>query len=501
MLKVRARSAAAVALLMVLAGQAVMAQPLPTIRRTGGVLASDLNLDGIYLARDLDSNGNALGTGEVTVFFNAANQSNLPTPAGAVFCITTNRDGTIYAANLDNLSVYQLRDLNNNGTANDPGEAVRWFNSTGNFSGISLSTPNGIAIDSVGAVYVANTPSPPTNAAAIYRFRDLDGNGDANGIDEASVWWNMDALQPQVGRTSRPFDMVFIGDTCYVLDTGASPRAIYRARDLNHNGVIDAGEFNTFILDGDFGVTISQGLATDGTSLYVVQRVNATANNTRPLFKLTDNNNSGNIDSASEVVQLWDRSKIPAPRTMATAASLAVGPENTIAVLSVGSGVASNIFMLRDVNGDGTYNGTSTSTPTDETTPFVVDAVLGTFLQTGRAIAFAGKGCPADYNQDGFQNLDDLGDFITDFYTLPPIPGGAQPNAPTYPDLAVGFAAYCPNAPDAPAPYDVNAYRQGGYRVGYSPDNTNSCPLSPDQTFPNLDNLGDYITIYYATPC
>jgi hypothetical protein len=106
--------------------------------------------------------------------------------------------------------------------------------------------------------------------------------------------------------------------------------------------------------------------------------------------------------------------------------------------------------------------------------------------------------CPADYNADGFSNLDDLGDFITDFYTTPPIPGAPQPDAPTYPNMLVGFSVPCPNAPDAPAPYPFDAYRAGGYRVGYSADNTNACPLSPDQTFPNLDNLGDFITAYYT---
>jgi subtilisin-like proprotein convertase family protein len=113
-------------------------------------------------------------------------------------------------------------------------------------------------------------------------------------------------------------------------------------------------------------------------------------------------------------------------------------------------------------------------------------------------------GCPGDYNLDTFINLDDLGDFITDYYYPTPIPGGAQPDAPTYPGLAVGFGQACPAAPDAPLPYAVDAYRTNGYRVGYSADGSNSCPLSPDAPFPNLDNLGDYITFFYTLnqgPC
>jgi hypothetical protein len=107
--------------------------------------------------------------------------------------------------------------------------------------------------------------------------------------------------------------------------------------------------------------------------------------------------------------------------------------------------------------------------------------------------------CIADYNRDQSLNLDDLSDFITDFYTVPPIPGGIQPNAPTYQDIAPGFGQVCINAGDAPSPYDVNAYRQFGFRTGYSADGSNSCPGDPEQNFPSLDNLSEFITLYYST--
>jgi hypothetical protein len=106
-------------------------------------------------------------------------------------------------------------------------------------------------------------------------------------------------------------------------------------------------------------------------------------------------------------------------------------------------------------------------------------------------------GCAADYNRDGTLNLDDLGDFITDFYIEPAIPGGVQPAAPTY--AGVLFAAEpCAAAPDAWTPYALDAYRVSGYRAGFSIDGSNACPIAPEAQFPNLDNLNDFITAYYA---
>jgi hypothetical protein len=121
-----------------------------------------------------------------------------------------------------------------------------------------------------------------------------------------------------------------------------------------------------------------------------------------------------------------------------------------------------------------------------------------TQIITDRAETPVAVACAEDYNRDAALNLDDLSDFITDFYTQPSIPAGLQPAAPTYADTLVGFGTACPLAPDAPAPYAADAYRALGYRVGFSIDGSNNCPLAANANFPNLDNLSDFITAYYA---
>ncbi|MFN0010963.1 MAG: FG-GAP repeat protein [Phycisphaerales bacterium] len=81
--------------------------------------------------------------------------------------------------------------------------------------------------------------------------------------------------------------------------------------------------------------------------------------------------------------------------------------------------------------------------------------------------------CPLDYNLDTVLNPDDLGDFITDHFSDPAIPGPG------------GFAIACPeNDP----PFDA------GYKAAYTSDLSGQC----NEPFP--DNLGDFITDYFASP-
>ena len=91
--------------------------------------------------------------------------------------------------------------------------------------------------------------------------------------------------------------------------------------------------------------------------------------------------------------------------------------------------------------------------------------------QTGTSCAPPGPpACVVDYNADTVVNPDDLGDYITDYFTDPPVPGPG------------GYAVPCPeNDP----PYDQ------GYKAAFVPGG-GQCNL------PFSDNLGDYITAYFT---
>ncbi len=82
--------------------------------------------------------------------------------------------------------------------------------------------------------------------------------------------------------------------------------------------------------------------------------------------------------------------------------------------------------------------------------------------------------CKQDYNLDGSLNPDDLGDFITDYFT------GPAPAGPA------GYAYPCP---DQAPPFNA------GWKNAYTFDGSVQC------FEPNPDNLGDYITDYFGTGC
>ena len=119
------------------------------------------------------------------------------------------------------------------------------------------------------------------------------------------------------------------------------------------------------------------------------------------------------------------------------------------------------------------------------------------FALLGTAGAAASTSCDIDYNRDGFVNLDDLVDFTTDYFMPVAIPGGLQPQAPSYPDRVVGYGVPCPDAGDAPLPYAADAFRRFGYRVAYAEGVAGTCP----PVGPGLDNLNDFLSRFWSNPC
>lgn len=327
-------------------------------RLISGVLISDqgnASIPGsgrLLLARDLDGDRLAATPGEVTSFFDGTNASGLAAPSENIFSIFQARDRSVFAADGDTDTIYRLVDLNNDGDANDAGEAKVWF-SPANAGGFSTVTPNGIAQGKDGAIYITNAGVNSAPADMIYRTVDLNGDGDADDAGEATVWLDLQ----QVIATSVPFDIAFDGNVAYVADlTGAAEDVIHRIEDKNGNGRIDADEVTTFASDsGAFGAPIDIALdVQDGSVL----SLSWTASGGAPhrLYRLTDLDGSGSIDQAAESVEVWNSGMLPPGFSQAAGFSISAAVNGGVALAVNGATpTTKNVYLLNDFDGDGLY--------------------------------------------------------------------------------------------------------------------------------------------------
>lgn len=394
MLGCKSVGACAVGLLALTVGTECLAQPMPYARRGTGILVSDTTLDTIYLLRDLDGNGSIeTATSELTVYFSAANASGLAAPTGGVNGLFQAADGTVYITDNDTKTWYACRDMNGDGDAQDEGEARVWFN-VANAGGLTISSPQSSTADATGAIYMYQAAASG-GTRAIYRGVDLNGDGDANDLNETTLWMDVATLVP----TSSGGDICFVGDALYLGDLrGGSPDGVVRARDGDHNNLIDATEFTIFAAEGAFGFLSTFSCATDGTHIFVHEQTGTD----HPVFELTDINGSGTLDDAAEIRQVWNTTAMPAGVTLSTSFALAVGVPGTMALSGHGADASDLVLILRDGNGDNDY------LDSGETT-VLVQGVAGTsFPENVRQLFFYGGACKADFNSDWTVTIDDL---------------------------------------------------------------------------------------------
>jgi len=324
----------------------------------GGILVGDLSLDKVLITRDLDGNGDVESAGEVSSYFDETNLSGLPQPTRGVFSLHQGRSGYQYVGDGNTDTVYRLDDANHDGDANDANEATVWFSDSDNAAGLTLPTPNGIFEASDGAVYIVNAGVSSRPTDGVYRTEDLNGDGDANDEGEATLWLDLGVLAASLTGTdpnrSSAFDIAFIGKTAYIADTmGGEADVIFRARDRNNNGVIDAGELSVFIDENNiFGAPVATGLTVLGKALYVSESSRSAH---QRIFRLRDNNKSGTIDDALEAVEVWNESQVPADVELGSSFGLTMTSAGELYLTSAGSDMSDNVFRLIDLDADGRY--------------------------------------------------------------------------------------------------------------------------------------------------
>jgi Ca2+-binding RTX toxin-like protein len=357
-------------------------------------LYGDFTLEAVYLARDLNRDGDLRDPGELAVFFDGSNASGLTAPAGSVLDLTYAPGGDVLYGDNPTDSVYRLRDRNGDGDAQDAGEAKVWFSAAGNAAGFAMPTANGISVGVDGAVYIVNAGVASQPGDVIYRTLDRNRDGDAQDAGEANVWLDLQTLVP----TSSAFEISFTGEIAYVTDTnGAAPDAIYRAVDANRNGVVDRGEVTTLIADGNaLGVNVDFPHDSLGETIFSAEFSNPAGNHR--LYALNDRDGSGSIDANGEARLVWDASHLPDTYDVSTIAGIDAVADGSI-LLSANGGQANQDALIRLVDGNGD----------------------GDFLDDGETAVLASRG-------DGQLEVD----------RVRPVQDYHDTNDPTQPDLVYG---------------------------------------------------------------
>lgn len=298
------------------------------------ILVCDSTLDSVVRLFDADGDGVFAPT-EVSIFYDDSSAGpDLSTPNHIVpwnsgFLVSDG--GTLDA-------ILFLRDLNGDGDALDAGEVTSFYDDTS--PGPDLSVPNGMAIGSDGALYVCDDGA---TVQAVFRFVDLDGDGNALSAGEVTVFFDItspltDPVTDPEAIAAAPDGSIIVGDTA----TGR----IVRLRDLDGDGTaLGAGEA-TVIYDagGSVPLTDLDSLQVDAAGrIYAIDEDNGT------VIRLEDLNGDGDALDPAELLLFYDGTA-PGALVSDPNDAILVGPGR----LLVGDGLLDAVVMLEDLDGDGT---------------------------------------------------------------------------------------------------------------------------------------------------
>lgn len=291
----------------------------------GTVYLSDSGTDSIITLVDGDSgvfppivpNGNADDPGEAKIYFDASSALGFVAAGPQGICVT---QGTfadvIWIANngnglIANDRVIRCEDLNGDGDAQDVGEAVIWYEKSTSIlnGGPDLDNPNTLIVDPVGQLLVCHG-SANGAVRGVYRLLDAGGTPGANDAGEVNLYFPL----PN-GTAAFAFTMQASrnGDV-FVMDRG-TPDVLYTLRDLNGDGdAMDAGESTVFWQPS--ALVPGTGSLVDNLVEYIEwdgSIVTLLAEDQTPdrVLRLQDLNVSGTIDLTIEQTTMVDDLSIP----------------------------------------------------------------------------------------------------------------------------------------------------------------------------------------------
>jgi hypothetical protein len=182
--------------------------------------------------RDTNNDGDAQDAGEAVRWTD-------PTGGGGSFVwniIFELKGPALFGVCITTANVYRWQDLNNDGDALDPGEVVTFFDSANNAGNISLKTSFTITTDPTGSLYVCNH-----TADTVYKLTDLNADLDANDAGEATVYFSNTGTPTPAVLLGRARDCI-IGPAGVIMPGAVSP-AIGKTADFLIDDPIGGGRF------------------------------------------------------------------------------------------------------------------------------------------------------------------------------------------------------------------------------------------------------------------
>lgn len=342
--------------------------PLVPFESTADVYTCDSSADKLYGFADLNLDGDFADFLEAWVFYDdALGPHVLSNPSG----MAIGNGGRFYVADRSTGQVLRFIDLDGDRTAHGPGEAIVFFDGDPlvNLSGLQVDQPVRPLVDDSEVVWLAESNAGGAGADAIVRLVDLDFDGDANDLGEATRYF-----EPPPGALAGDTQIMdaFIGDDGHLYyvessSTGFRPQGIYRLDDADGNGTIDpltevalwftmpAAPNPSFLQSAARGVDGYVFLTDTGNDL---------------VLRIRDENADGDADDPGEFTVFF---AAPMPAIYWDVSPLADGR-----VLVCGENGVGRLLMLDDANGDGTV------TAAEQQAVFV--APDGTFMPNPRSL-------------------------------------------------------------------------------------------------------------------
>jgi len=264
------------------------------------VFVADPDLDRVFVLQDANEDGDFDDPGETEVYYDGqAGPFVLANPVA----VATDPFDQVYVGDSATRRILVLRDDDDSGSAMGAGEARLYFdgNPGGNASGVLMPEVTGLALRILGTLWVTSANTDGSSSDTVIRLRDLNGDGDANDVNEARVYWTSGPSLPLEASRLTSIDVGYDG-LVYVLETGtARPRGLYRLVDFDGSGAIDApAEVQTAweplqATPGDF----TSAEVGEGGEWYVLDRANQ-------LVQIGfDVNSDGLIDANTEAAPFW----------------------------------------------------------------------------------------------------------------------------------------------------------------------------------------------------